>query len=270
MIQLEAGSCTDVGLFRSVNEDSVLVAERIFLVADGMGGYAAGDVASQAVVAEFSEIPTGGDSVATQWVLDALDRANARIRLSVAGGTTVAGAAVVAEAGMPYWLIFNIGDSRVYQSADGRVTQITVDHSMVQEMVDSGELTVEAAQNHPQRNIITRAVGSDDAPRADLWLLPVLHGQRLMLCSDGVSSELPQTRILELVADGSSAQTVANRIVAEALDHGGRDNVSAIVVDVMAVDGPAGPLSNEATVVRHLPIDDATRPRALLAGGGTP
>ena len=254
MIELISGSATSVGLVRSVNEDSLRDTPPVFLVADGMGGYAAGDVASAIVIEEFA----GADGLAAltpEWVIGALDRAHARIR-QTQGGTTVAGAAVVEQDGLPYWLVFNVGDSRVYLRSGGEFSQVSIDHSVVQELVDAGRISVESARLHPQRHVITRAVGAADANRPDLWLVPALPGDRLLICSDGISAELSADVIEHEVAAGGAAQQVADALLDIALRAGGRDNISIVVVDVLGdamLEGatiPSGNLDDERTLPR--------------------
>lgn len=258
VIEVVCGSCTDVGRVRQVNEDSLLGAPPVFLVADGMGGYSAGDVASATVVDEFSSA-AGREYVTPEWVLSCFNRADERIRGGVGGGTTVAGAAVVRQEGEPYWLVFNIGDSRVYHCGDGEVNQVTVDHSVVQELVDAGEVSAERARFHPQRHIITCAIGSPDDLQPDFWLLPIAPGDRLMVCSDGLTSEVGDLRIRDIVGATADPQQAAEELVAAALAAGGRDNVSTVVVDVISTGSPAIESSG----------DSETRPRngMLLAGG---
>jgi serine/threonine protein phosphatase PrpC len=273
MRQVDWGSATDRGHVRTVNEDALLTAPPVFLVADGMGGYAAGATASAIVVQEFAA-PADTSSVTAEWVMDSFRRSQDRIRGAAAGGTTVAGFAAVEQNGLPYWLIFNIGDSRVYRCSAGTVSQISVDHSVVQELIELGDVSREKARFHPQRHIITRAVGSPDGPRPDFWLLPATGGDRLMICSDGVTSELDADQIAELTsAVDTSPQQVAQSLVASALGAGGRDNVTVVVVDVVAVDADVS--AGESPVVRRPAIpDDRTLPRlpeiALVGGGDAP
>ena len=149
-------------------------------------------------------------------------------------------------------MVFNVGDSRVYRLAGDRIEQLTVDHSEVQELVLAGVLTREQARTHPRRNVVTRALGSAPVVLADHWLLPAIGGDRFLICSDGLFGELPDEVILPLLAVGP-AQQAAEALVAAADDAGGRDNITAVVVDI----GPA---------------DETMVPRdQLLAGwGGQP
>jgi protein phosphatase len=272
MIHVSWGSATHAGRTRPVNEDALLAAPPIFLVADGMGGHASGGTASSIVVEEF-RAPADSSFVTAEWVMAAFRRAHDRIRTAFNGGTTVAGLAAVQQNGNPYWLIFNVGDSRVYHCANGQVVQISVDHSVVQELIDSGELSADKARTHPHRHIITRAVGSPEEIRPDFWLLPAVSGDRLMICSDGVTSEIGPDEIGQLTRslDGP-AQSVAESLLELALRYGGRDNITVVVVDVLAVE--AEPSSTDSELIPNLreAIDnDRTLPRfptITLVGSG--
>ncbi|QIK82616.1 PP2C family serine/threonine-protein phosphatase [Sanguibacter sp. HDW7] len=260
------GSATDRGRIRSLNEDALLAVPPVFLVADGMGGHDAGNVASRIVVDAFSTL-VGHDSVAPDAVHDAFTLAGARMRETLGariGGTTVAGAAVTEVDGAEYWLVFNIGDSRVYRVNDGALEQVSVDHSVVQELVDRGEISLADARVHPERHVITRAVGTGSDPDPDYWLIPVAANDRLMLCSDGLTSELDDETILQALTTLDDPQQAADWLVGAAVEAGGRDNVTVVVVDV-------------ASTWMDLPIDDATVTRGSLekiraqrrAAGGT-
>ena len=262
MITLAWGAATDRGLVRAVNEDSLLADPPVFLVADGMGGYRSGDTASAIVVEEFTTA-AGIERVTLEWVMNSFERADSRIRFGAGGGTTVAGMVVVQQDSNPYWLIFNIGDSRVYRCSGGVLAQLSVDHSVVQEMVDEGRIEPEAARFHPERHIITRAVGAQEAPRPDFWLIPAEAGERLLLCSDGLSNELDAEAIVDILTGPGSPLEIADSLVAQALSAGGRDNVTAVVVDVLAVgeDGRGELVAAVAEPEASAFDDDSTRPR---------
>ena len=236
------GSATDRGRVRRLNEDSLLAYPPVFLVADGMGGHCAGDVASRLAVEEFSQL-AGRSTASADDVHACFSRTAERLRRTVAAdrtaGTTVAGVAIAAHDGGSYWLVFNIGDSRVYRLAGGELEQISVDHSVVQELVDSGELDADAAREHPERHVITRAVGTGEEPEPDYWLIPAGTADRLLICSDGLTSELQDDAIQAVLAGVADPQEAASRLVADALRAGGRDNITAVVVDVAAA--PGGP-----------------------------
>lgn len=231
---------TDTGKKRAANEDSFLAQSPLFVVADGMGGHSAGDLASAAVVHRLADVATT-DFVAPRDIERALEDATRDISLiavdSLLGvGTTVTGAALTLQDDNAYFAVFNIGDSRVYSFERNELTQITVDHSVVQELVEAGALSREEAEKHPDSNIITRAVGFNATPAADFWFVPVVTGLRLLICSDGLTKEVNDDRIrLHMAAGLTSVQTAA-ALADAALAAGGRDNVTAIILEV--VDAP--------------------------------
>lgn len=232
------GSATDRGRVRPLNEDALLAYPPVFLVADGMGGHEAGDVASRLAVEEFSQL--SGQGAATMEDVHACFHRTARRLAEVVGadrvaGTTVAGVVVAELDGGAYWLVFNIGDSRVYRLADGQLEQISVDHSVVQDLLDAGDLSPAEAAVHPERHVITRAVGGGLAPEPDYWLIPAGPGDRLLICSDGLTSEVPDAGLRTILLEREDPQQAAHALVRAALDGGGRDNVSAVVVDVARV-----------------------------------
>jgi serine/threonine protein phosphatase PrpC len=234
-LRTRVGAATHVGLRRATNEDSYLAASPVFLVADGMGGHEAGEVASALAVEVFSRL-VGARSRTPDEVRDALERANRTIAsLSSAGprhaGTTISGVAVAESDGVAYWLVFNLGDSRTYLLSGDRLEQISVDHSIVQELVDTGSLDRAAAAVHPDRNVITRALGSGGDFRPDYWLVPVEAGDRILVCSDGVSGEIADELLARVLLEVQDPQDAAERLVEEGLAHGGRDNLTAVVVD---------------------------------------
>jgi PPM family protein phosphatase len=245
---------TDVGLERKVNEDSFWAHAPVFLVADGMGGHAHGDTASQAVVRVFDEHISRNVPSTPEQVLDAIHSANDAVRdLSAiddvgtaVSGTTLAGVAFVdaGDSGGFHWMAFNIGDSRVY-TWDGRsLVQLSVDHSAVQEMVDAGLISAADAETHPERNIITRALGAEEFVDADVWLLPAAGTHSFLICSDGLTKELDHEAIARTLARYDESidvgQTVADVLVAAALAHGGHDNVTVVVVESAVGDGTRG------------------------------
>ena len=236
-VRLAWAAATDTGRRRTSNEDSYVAQSPLFAVADGMGGHSAGDVASAAVVRRLSEILTT-DFLATRSIERALETASDDIRIvsrrsELGVGTTVTGAALSLQGEEPFFAVFNIGDSRVYRFEHNELTQVTVDHSVVQELVEAGTITKDEAERHPDSNIITRAVGFNSRPAADLWMVPLRAGLRLLLCSDGLTKEVDDERIRLHLAAGLSAEATATALVDAALAAGGRDNVTTIVVDVL-------------------------------------
>ncbi len=233
---------TDVGRRRSANEDSFVARPPVFAVADGMGGHSAGDLASAAVVERLAEI-VDGDFTTIVDLDRALVAATEDITLiaadSVLGvGTTVTGAALVVQDDDAYFAVFNIGDSRVYAFERNELVQVTVDHSVVQELVEAGALTKEEAEHHPDSNIITRAVGFGATPAADYWLIPVRTGLRLLLCSDGLTKDVSDERIRLHLAAGLAVSETAAALVDAALAAGGRDNVTVVLIDVIEAPEP--------------------------------
>jgi PPM family protein phosphatase len=251
VIRFSHGAATSVGRVRKVNEDSFLAIPPLFVVADGMGGHGAGNVASRIAIEEMTACAALRPLFA-EAVLTALEHANRHIierdeanRM----GTTATGLAGLETAGGDHLMVFNIGDSRVYRLSGGRLEQITVDHSEVQELVLAGVITPEQARTHPRRNIVTRALGSDPVLHADHWLLPATGGDRYLVCSDGLFGEVPDDGIRALLGAGTPQQA-ADALVSAANDAGGHDNVTAVVVDIHANRNGA---------------DEATQPREALA-----
>jgi serine/threonine protein phosphatase PrpC len=239
-VRLSVAHLTDTGRRREVNEDSVLVSSPVFLVADGMGGYEAGDLASGAVVDAFRPLAGAGFGTLAG-IRDALISADARVAV-VAGstrrgaGSTVAGAVLIEHEGEPHWLVFNVGDSRVYRHYGSELEQLTIDHSLGQELVERGELRREDLATYADRNVITRAIGAADSS-ADSWLVPVVNGERLLICSDGLSSELDDESIRASLTMGGRPESVVAALVQRANLNGGRDNISVVIIDVVAGGG---------------------------------
>lgn len=229
---------TDVGLRRETNQDSYVTTPPIFAVADGMGGHSAGEVASAAVVRRLAEL--GGSARVSDADIDAvLADAVEDIELDagetdLGAGTTVTGVCLGTE-DEPTWRVFNIGDSRVYQYFKGALSQITVDHSVVQHLIDTGAITEGEAETHPHANVITRAVGFGETAIPDYTSLALIAGQRLLICSDGLTKELTDVGIQHFLATCETAEEAARTLVEQALNNSGRDNVTVIVIDVHAV-----------------------------------
>ena len=235
MIWFGYGAATSVGRVRQVNEDSYLAVPPLFVVADGMGGHGAGNVASRIAIEEMTACAALRPLFA-EAVLTALEHANRYIierdeanRM----GTTVTGLAGIEAKGGDHLMVFNVGDSRVYRLAGRRLKQLTVDHSEVQQLVMAGVITSEQARTHPRRNVVTRALGSDAGQHPDHWQLPVVSGERYLICSDGLFGELPDSAIAPLLAAGDPQQA-AEALVTAANQAGGRDNVTAVVVDILS------------------------------------
>jgi protein phosphatase len=209
-----------------------------------MGGHEAGEVASGICVRTLGASSIIGEHAPRFSAADLeelLQEADEHIRSETGGraGTTLSGVVFVEESGMPYWLFFNVGDSRTYRLSQGRFGQISVDHSEVQELVDRGHITQEQAASHPRRHVITRALGTGDDSEADYWLMPVEVGDRILICSDGLSTEVSEERIYTLLSSIADPQQTADELVQETLRCGARDNVTVVVIDAHGVDGDA-------------------------------
>lgn len=243
------GALTDPGGRRAVNEDAVLAHPPVFCVADGMGGHTHGAMASAAVVAAFEDLaatvdqPDYAAEVSVEQVQEAVGAAQARIRAALGltepesddemtAGSTLAGVILTRVDERLCWLAFNIGDSRIYRYSGGELARVSVDHSMVQEMVDAGEIDEDEAQRHPLRNVITRAVGSGMAVTPDFWLLGASAGETLLLCSDGLVEEVPEAEIAQVLAAGGTPEQLSETLLARATYGGARDNVSVVVVEL--------------------------------------
>jgi PPM family protein phosphatase len=244
-VELHHGARSDVGLVREVNEDAFLASPPVFVVADGMGGHDGGAVASQIVVEEFARLaddgydPARGGDLVSETLRESHRRISEYGAEQLAGrpvrgyaGTTVAAALLVDDGG-PRWLLVNLGDSRIYRLKDDRLEQVSVDHSVVQELVDAGSITSEDAATHPERHVITRALGGPHFAEPDYFLLPLPAVERLLLCSDGVSGLIDDDAIAAVLRDTEDPRDAADQLVERALAAGGRDNATAVVVDVV-------------------------------------
>src|SRR3954466_4343050 len=220
--ELSWGAATDPGQ-RAENQDSYLVSPPIFAVADGMGGHVGGAQASEIAVQRLAEIAQG-PTVTLEQVRAALEQADKDIMTLGADvdplsrpGTTVAGLALTEHEGEVCWLAFHVGDSRIYRCSENGLERVSTDHSVVQALVDAGAITEERALTHPQRHMITKALGFGDRGQPDFTLLPVEAGQRFLVCSDGLTGEVSDARIAELMASDTDEQSLADQLVAEAV-----------------------------------------------------
>lgn len=245
-VVLEVGVRSDVGCLRAHNEDSYLVGRQIWAVADGMGGQAAGEVASGIVVEQLRRADEGG-VLSQRALVDLVAEINAAIleharkNPSTRGlGSTVAGIASIEVGGVRHWGVFNVGDSRVYRFRDGVLARETVDHNEAQHLVELGRLTPVDALTHPGRSVLTRSLGSVPAPQPDLLVLPQDRDETFLICSDGLTSEVSDAVISDTLRNCSDPTKAVDRLVDLVLAHGARDNVTVIVVAVRSLDGEAG------------------------------
>ncbi|MGI9033040.1 MAG: Stp1/IreP family PP2C-type Ser/Thr phosphatase [Acidimicrobiales bacterium] len=242
MTTLHGGAATDVGRVRQVNEDRFLVRDDLCLyaVADGVGGHQAGEVASQTSMetleASFVEPTTEGLVQAIMAANDAVWHLAQSASEKRGMGTTLTAVALVQEDGEEHLAVANVGDSRVYLFSRDELSQLTEDHSLVEELVREGQITKAEAHMHPQRSIITRALGMEPEIEVDhLQLLPY-KGDRLLLCSDGLTNEVTDERIESTLRRFSDPADAAQELVRQARAHGGNDNITVVVVDVVDDD----------------------------------
>ena len=245
MTAFKYGSATDVGVVRANNEDTLLVDEVLFAVADGMGGHAAGEVASLAAVealrAAFAQRPH-----TVEGLIEAVRVANSAVWDRAADdpnlrgmGTTLTVVALVEEEGEEHVAIANVGDSRAYLMRDGELGMLTDDHSVAEQLVREGRLTPEEAAVHPQRHVLTRVLGM--APEVEVDCYPILpfRGDRYLLCSDGLVNEVADDDIASTLRRVSEPQEAVNELVAMAREAGGHDNITIVLVDVVDDDDRA-------------------------------
>lgn len=246
MTVLRSGSATDVGRVRKVNQDLPLEAMNLYAVADGMGGHVGGEVAAQVAVDALLRVFTREPTKAG--LRDAFEKANSAVwqqgqehrELRGMGTTLTALALVGGDDGRDTLALANVGDSRAYLYSDGQIVQVTADHSLAEERMRHGEMTEEEAAVHPQRHILTRALGVSSEVEADMWDLQLRSGDRLVLCSDGLSNELTSDELAEVLSRVPDPGEAAQQLVEIANEHGGSDNITVVVVDVLVgEDTPA-------------------------------
>ena len=259
-MKLVWGAATHVGMLRQSNEDAFAAQADMFVVADGMGGHNAGEVASALAVKGMRDAAVGGFGSAES-VVAAINAANAAIHLASGGPSDQRGMGTTLTAVVPLaattsepqrMVVANVGDSRVYLWRGGELKQVSADHSYVQELLSEGFISAAEARVHPRRNIVTRALGIEGDVSADSWTLPMLVGDRYVLCSDGLVDEVDDEQIALILRASSGAQHAADTLVAAANANGGRDNVTVVVVDV------ADDVPDSAATTATTPPSDAT------------
>ncbi len=243
MIQLRAGGATDVGRVRAKNQDAWQTTDRLFAVADGMGGHQGGEVAAQLAV---DVLISEAAELTAESLVTAAHRANAAIfaeaeeRSDLRGmGTTLCAVALVDDSGDDELAVINVGDSRCYLLSGEELTQVTRDHSLVEDMRASGQITAAEAAVHPHRNIVTRALGISPTVEIDEFIVLPKTGDRLVLCSDGLFNEVKAEVIAATLGEISDPTEAANELVRLANEGGGHDNITCVVVDVLDDGGRA-------------------------------
>jgi protein phosphatase len=273
-IALRYAAHSDLGLLRDGNEDSGYAGPRLLVVADGVGGHAAGEVASSIAVAVLSaldEDSPGGELL--EALASAVSNANSYLRDMVAGDPDLRGMSTTVtallRAGSRFGLV-HVGDSRCYLLRDGSLQQITHDHTFVQTLIDEGRITAEEADHHPQKSVITNALDGADSVKPDLSVREARLGDRYLLCSDGLSNVVSDKTLQETLAGGEDPDQTAHQLIELALRGGGPDNITVIVADVVDVD--AGPSTTPVVVgaaaegaTRRTPGSSAAAKAAQLA-----
>jgi serine/threonine protein phosphatase PrpC len=270
-----SAAVSHVGKIRSNNQDSGYAGRHLFIVADGMGGHAGGDVASAIATKRLAEADTDypGAEDAEQALRSAMIAANSLLAETVfehseltGMGTTVSGILRVGD----QVALAHIGDSRIYRFRDGELEQVTADHTFVQRLVDSGRITAEEAAVHPRRSVLMRVLGDvDAAPEIDTKILDTQPGDRWLLCSDGLSSYVSEERLGTILGSVRSPQDAADRMVKESLDHGAPDNVTVVIADIDGADAapdaaePAGFVGSAAAPLMFDGAEDERRPIRL-------
>jgi serine/threonine protein phosphatase PrpC len=235
------GAATHIGVVRENNQDAYCTTPPVFAVADGVGGHCAGDIAARETVEALSTL-TGHVQVTDEMLRACLADARARIgRIFVAQGqppaTTLSGVIATHVDNVTTWLVVNIGDSRTYSLNSGGLRQLSTDHSVVQQLIDMGAIDPCAAQSHQSRNVLTRALRADVEYSADVWRLPMIAGDRILVCSDGLTREVDDRFIASVLRAIPDPQAAANQLVKAAVDAGGHDNVTVLVIDATEVRG---------------------------------
>jgi serine/threonine protein phosphatase PrpC len=271
---------TDTGRARSANEDSYWVHSPLFVLADGMGGAQAGEVASQTAVGVFSDqggLPDGPGSYEER-LAGLVAEANGRVYSQAQSDDQFAGMGTtltVAYVGEDDLAIAHVGDSRFYVLRDGELEQLTEDHSLVGELVRRGQISAAEAEDHPQRSIITRALGIEGEVTVDHFSWPVRDGDVFLLCSDGLTGMVSDAGVAEILAQAPSLAVAAQQLVTAANEAGGRDNITVILFRVQDVTPGEGAVVNQSMTRSHPPhaVPAATqtgeRPANVLVGSST-
>ncbi len=283
MTVLRSGSATDVGRVRPINQDMPLERPNLYAVADGMGGHVGGEVAARVAVETlelaFGKAPTvSGLRAAFSEANEAVwheSQVNADLR---GMGTTLTAMALVgADDGHDVLALANVGDSRAYVYSDGRLFQVTADHSLAEERMRHGEMTEAEAAVHPQRHILTRALGVSSEVQTDMWELQLRTGDRVLLCSDGLSNEVGMDEMADILGEIGDPDEAARRLVDAANEHGGADNITVVIVDVQIGDDGADATSkvtpigaSTAAITIASATATATAGAAAAAAAGAP
>jgi protein phosphatase len=284
MTRLRWGAATDTGLSRTANEDSILAVDSLWVVADGMGGHAAGEVASRIAIDVLDPLGEHPIASATE-LIESVRQANEGIFQRASShpelrgmGTTLTGLALIGTPPDQKLVVVNVGDSRAYVVQDRQLVQVSRDHSYVGDLVAAGEITAEQARSHPQRNIVTRALGIDPNVDVDAWEMTPHQGDRFLICSDGLVDDVEDADILQVLTMLEDPQQATDVLVRMANDAGGHDNISVIVVDVVddadqpTVSAPAARATDNKAAPPPPPVSVVSdgEPATTTVGGWLP
>ncbi|HEY6472034.1 MAG TPA: Stp1/IreP family PP2C-type Ser/Thr phosphatase [Acidimicrobiales bacterium] len=282
MTVLRSGSATDVGRVRPINQDMPLERPNLYAVADGMGGHVGGEVAARVAVETldqaFERAPTISGLRAAFSEANAAVWHESQVNADLHGmGTTLTAVALVGgNGGRDVLALANVGDSRAYVYSDGRLVQVTADHSLAEERMRHGEMTEAEAAVHPQRHILTRALGVSSDVQTDMWELELKTGDRVLLCSDGLSNEVGMDEMADILGEFEDPQEAADRLVDSANDHGGADNITVVIVDVQVGEDGADtaskftPIGASTAAITVASAGAAAAASAGLTNGGPP
>jgi PPM family protein phosphatase len=269
------GAATDTGRLREGNEDFLLAADGLFVVADGMGGHHGGEVASHVAVETLGDLVEDNGRLTTDALVDAVQKANDALvgraddDPELKGmGTTLCALALVEADDRDVLAVVNVGDSRLYLLKEGELEQITEDHSLVATLERQGRLTQAEAAVHPQRNILTRALGIDSKVMVDSWEILPFVGDRYLVCSDGLFNEVDDDRIAATLRRLADPGEAARELVRLANEGGGRDNISVVVVDIVDDEGRAEGTANTDRIVSTVHGPDRVLATARVSKDG--
>ncbi len=236
---MKISSATSVGKVRPVNEDAFFVSppdesgSLLAIVADGMGGHNAGEVASSEAINVIKDVVLDHEHNAKETLTQAINSANSTVynmsldKQSLFGMGTTITACVIDKDKVT---AAQVGDSRLYLIRDGMIIQITKDHSLVEMLIENGSITKEDAKHHPQKNVITRAIGTDKEVAADIYEFSICEGDILLLCSDGLVNMVEDEKILSVITRSKKFEETADKLIAEAENAGGSDNITVILI----------------------------------------
>jgi PPM family protein phosphatase len=263
-MRVTVGAATDIGQVREGNEDSFLVLDPLFAVADGMGGHRGGEVASTLALETIERLFSAHEGTLTEQVEQAnravFERSQADREVAGMGTTLTAVQVQDAKARLAH-----VGDSRAYLLRDGELHLLTEDHTLVHRMVEEGEITAEEAESHPHRSILTRALGVDGAVRVDEGVVELRDGDRLLLCTDGLTGMVAETQIADVLKGTSDPQAAVERLVSMANRAGGVDNITAVILD-FAEGSPRTSVPSDQTVARRTEVSTSTPIQTAGAG----